>query len=80
MEISITEREGNEVVLQVLSQDHRTNYSDVEAASKEFMAAQFPDQDFTYDGAGRVGVGITADGKGMGHQAKFFVGFQLNEG
>lgn len=79
MKISTKEIVGNEIVLEVLSTDHRTNYSDVQAETDRYMDAEFGGENYVFDGASRVGVGITADGSGMGHQARFFVGYQRSE-
>lgn len=77
MNITVNETIGNEIVLEVTAEDYDTTYSQVEAETDKYMAENFGDN-MECTGAGRVGMGISSNGVGVGHQARFFVGYKVS--
>lgn len=77
MDISVNEIIGNEIVLEVTAENPDTTYEQVQVETDKFIAAEYGDN-FEYTGAGRVGLGITSNGIGVGHQARFFVGYKIS--
>ena len=69
--ITVLTATNDSAELEVTSNDHTTTYADVTAAIEQMLAEE--QSTWTVDAdISRVGVGITADGKGMGHAAKFY--------
>lgn len=75
MDIKVINHTNSIISLEVNSEDYRLTYEDVEAATDAFITEHYADSGFTYGGASRVGVGITADGAGSGSLARFFVDY-----
>lgn len=75
MDIKVIDHTDTIISLEVNADDYHLNYDDVQAATDAFIAENYADTGFTYGGASRVGVGITADGAGSGSLARFFVDY-----